>query len=147
MEQALTAGYTVTLDRGMMSVADIHEWLSTRSYWATGISIEVVQQAFDHSFVVGVIKDGRQVGYARFVTDYAVFAYLADVFVAEEHRGQGLSKAMMGLLMEQPWVTGLRKLMLATLDAHGLYAAFGFVPLRYPERMMEISRINLSKQS
>jgi RimJ/RimL family protein N-acetyltransferase len=146
MEQALPAGYIVTLDRNLMSVTDIHGWLTTRSYWAAGIPIEVVQQAFDHSFVSGVIKDGRQVGYARLVTDYAVFAYLADVFIVEEHRGQGLSKAMVRLMMEQPWVSRLRKLLLATMDAHGLYANFGFMPLRNPERMMEISRINLYHQ-
>jgi GNAT superfamily N-acetyltransferase len=146
MEQDIPAGYTVTLDRSLMSVADIHEWLSTRSYWASGIPLELVQQAFDHSFVAGVIKDGRQIGYARLITDYAVFAYLADVFVVEDHRGLGLSKAMMGLLMEQPWVSRLRKLLLATLDAHGLYAPFGFAALRSPERMMEISRLHIYQQ-
>ena len=126
-----------------MRVADIHHWLSTKSYWAQGISLDTVQRAFDHSFVAGVIMDGRQIGFARLITDYAVFGYLADVYVEEAYRGQGLSKAMVKLIMEQPWVSGLRKLMLATRDAHGLYSQYGFELLHCPERMMEITRLNL----
>lgn len=138
--------YLVTTERSRMHVTDIHRWLSTESYWAKGIPLETVQRSFDHSFVAGVIRDGRQVGFARFITDYAVFAYLADVYVEEEHRGLGLSKAMMELLMDQPWVKGLRKLFLATMDAHGLYEQFGFEALRFPGRVMEITRSNPYQQ-
>jgi len=135
--------YLITTDRSLLQVSDIHRWLSTKSYWAQGIPLETVQRAFINSFVVGVIHKSRQVGYARFITDYAVFAYLADVYVEEEHRGNGLSKAMMELLMGQSWMIGLRKLLLATLDAHGLYEQYGFKPLHFPERIMEITRMNL----
>ena len=143
MDQHVAKGYLITTDRSLMRVGDIHQWLSTKSYWAPGISLDLVQRAFDNSFVAGVIKDGRQVGYARFVTDYAIFAYLADVYVEEGHRGQGLSKAMIALMMEQPWVSGLRRLMLATRDAHGLYEQYGFSGLQRPESLMEISRPNM----
>ncbi len=140
MDQDLTAGYLITTDRSLMNVAAIHRWLSNESYWSPGIPIELVQTAFDNSFVVGVIKDGLQIGYARLVTDYAIFAYLADVYIEEEHRGKGLSKEMIKCLMDQPWVSGLRRLMLATKDAHGLYQQYGFTSLQKPDRLMEISR-------
>jgi N-acetylglutamate synthase-like GNAT family acetyltransferase len=140
MNQHPTAGYLITTDRSLMNVADIHHWLSTNSYWSPGIPIELVQTAFDNSFVAGVIKDGMQIGYARLVTDYAIFAYLADVYIEEGHRGRGLSKAMIKCLMDQPWVAGLRRLMLATKDAHGLYEQYGFTSLQKPDRLMEISR-------
>ncbi len=143
MNEIQSGSYLVTTDRSLMRVADIHDWLSNHSYWAQGIPREVVQRAFDNSFVVGVLHDGRQVGFARFVTDYAVFAYLADVYVEDAHRGRGLSKAMMQLLMSQEWIGGLRKLFLATMDAHGLYEQYGFKPLHFPERIMEITRANL----
>ena len=138
METSVTDNYIITTDRSLMRVDDIHHWLSNYSYWAKGIPPGVVRQAFDHSFVAGVLLNGRQVGYARFVTDYAVFAYLADVYIEEAHRGRGLSKAMIRLMMDQPWIKDLRRLMLATVDAHGLYAGFGFTAVAKPERLMEI---------
>lgn len=100
-----------------------------------------------HSACAGAFYKGEQIGFARFVTDYSVFAYLADVYVEEAHRGLGISKRMMEALMDMPWVPGLRRLLLATKDAHGLYAQYGFGPLRYSERMMEILRNDLYQQS
>lgn len=123
-----------------MKVDDIHQWLSEKSYWSKHIPYEVVKGAFDNSFCIGVLYEDRQIGYARFITDYNVFAYLADVFVQEEHQGKGLSKTMMAVLMNEEWVKRLRKTMLATLDAHGLYEQFGFAQSVHPERIMEISR-------
>lgn len=135
---SIADGYTIAMESDAMQVDRIHRWLSTHSYWAKGIPRETVATFIAHSFCIGVFHEGLQIGFARFVTDYAVFAYLADVYIEEEHRGKGLSKRMMETLMAQPWIAGLRHLKLGTADAHGLYAQFGFVPLARPERMMEI---------
>jgi GNAT superfamily N-acetyltransferase len=133
-------GYQITTDKSLLRVEDVHEWLSTKSYWCEGVPFDVVKTTFDNSYCIGIVKDGRQVGYARFVTDYAVFAYLADVYVEEEHRGIGLSKKMMEILMDLDWVRGLRRVMLATKDAHDLYKQYGFDAPKIPERLMEIVR-------
>ncbi|MCD6011403.1 MAG: family N-acetyltransferase [Flavipsychrobacter sp.] len=132
-------GYTITTDKSMMNVHDVHLWLSERSYWVPGIAFEKVKAAFDNSYCIAAIKDNRQVGYGRLVTDYAFFAYLADVYVEEEHRGKGISKAMMKILFEQDWVTQLRGVMLATKDAHDLYRQFGFSEIPNPERYMKLT--------
>lgn len=131
-------GYTITTDKEKMVIEDIHRWLSEEAYWSKGIPFGVVKVAFDNSFCVGVLYEGHQVGYARLVTDYATFAYLADVFVEEAHRGKGLSTAMLDVLLGMPWVKGLRRAMLATIHAHGLYEKYGFGACRYPERLMEL---------
>ena len=133
-------GYTITTDKAKLQPEAVHKWLSEQSYWAKHIPYHIVKTSFDNSYCIGVLKDGEQVGYGRLITDYATFAYLADVYVQEAHRGNGLSKKMMEILMEQDWVKGLRKLMLATLDAHGLYTQYGFTPMAISERYMEISR-------
>lgn len=130
-----------------MQLPRIHHWLHHRSYWAKGIPLETVQTMIANSFCIGVFGDGVQIGFARFVTDYAVFAYLADVYIEEEHRGQGLSKQMMEVLMSQPWIKALRRLALGTMDAHGLYKQFGFEPLEHPERLMEITRPDIYTQN
>lgn len=134
--------YLITTDKSLLQPELVHEWLSTKSYWAQHIPFETVQRSFDHSFVIGALKDGRQIANARLITDYAVFGYLADVYVAEEHRGRGLSKEMMRVIMEQDWVRQLRRLMLATQDAHGLYEQYGFKELAFPQRIMEVARGN-----
>jgi GNAT superfamily N-acetyltransferase len=133
-------GYIITTDKQQLQPEAIHKWLSEESYWSKNIPYDLVKKAFDNSYCIGILKDGKQIGYGRFITDYTTFAYLADVYVEEPYRGQGLSRKMMEILMEQDWVQGLRKLMLATLDAHGLYAKFGFTPMVISERYMEISR-------
>ena len=104
---------------------------------------EVFKRSFDNSFCIGVIIDGKQVGYARLITDYATYAYLADVYVLEEHRGKGISKEMMSVLFDIEWVKGLRRIMLATKDAHDLYRKVGFRNSNFPERIMEIARPNI----
>ena len=136
------ANYRITTDRSKLDVQAVHKYLSDESYWAKGIPFDKVKCTFDHSFVIGVLHGDEQVGYARFVTDYAVFAYLADVYVLPAHRGKGLSKKMMDVLMGLPWVQGLRRLTLATVDAQGLYAQYGFAAPEKPERLMEIMRAN-----
>lgn len=138
--EILEGGYELSADKTRLQLDVIHNFLSNHSYWSKKISRELVQKAMENSYCVGVYKDGRQVAYARFITDYATFGYLSDVFVLPEHRGKGLSKAIVNHILEPDWVAGLRNIMLATVDAHGLYRQFGFEPLKYPERYLLISR-------
>jgi GNAT superfamily N-acetyltransferase len=111
-----------------------------RSYWATGISRSIVERAVRGSLCFGIYEGTRQVGFARVITDAATYAYLADVFVLESHRGRGLAKWLMEVIMAHPELQRLRRFALATRDAHGLYAQYGFGPLGHPERHMEIAR-------
>jgi GNAT superfamily N-acetyltransferase len=131
--------YEVTLDPDRLDVEAAHAFLST-TYWSPGIPLSVVRRAIENSLCVAVFAGSRQVAFARAVTDRATFAYLADVYVLEEHRGQGLSRRMIEALLAHPDLQGLRRLMLATRDAHGLYEKFGFKPLANPARMMELHR-------
>jgi GNAT superfamily N-acetyltransferase len=130
--------YLITTDKSLMNLADIHQWLSEEAYWSKGIPYETVKMLFEHSYCIGVVKDGRQIGFARLVTDYSTFGYLADVYVLEAHRGKGLSVAMMDALFGMEWVKCLRRIMLSTIHAHGLYRKYGFTSCRYPDRLMEI---------
>jgi GNAT superfamily N-acetyltransferase len=131
--------YLITTDKSVMNSTEIHQWLSEESYWAKGIPFELFQTAFDHSFCVGAMHNGRQVGFGRLITDYATFAYLADVYVEEQHRGKGISKAMMKTLFDLEWVKQLRRIKLMTLDAHELYKQFGLHAYQFPERAMELN--------
>ena len=116
----------------------VHEFLSQRSYWAAGIPRDVVERSIERSLCFGVYEGDAQVGFARVVTDYATFAYLADVFVLESHRGRGIATWLMEAVVGYPDLQGLRRWILMTRDAHGLYAKFGFKPLAAPDRIMEI---------
>ena len=129
--------YDISTDPGRLQLDAIHAYLS-RSYWSPGVPKAIVARAVANSMCFGIYLDGAQVGFARVVTDKATFAYLADVYVLEAHRGQGLSKRLVEQIQAHPELKGLRRFMLATLDAHGLYAQFGFRPLAAPDRMMEI---------
>jgi len=115
----------------------IHGFL-TASYWSPGISRALVERAVRNSVCFGVYEEGRQVGFARVITDQATFAYLADVFILEAHRGRGLAKALMSAIVADPRLQGLRRWVLATRDAHGLYERYGFTPLAKPQRFMEL---------
>lgn len=132
--------YLITSDKAQLQPEAIQEWLSKESYWAKNISLESVMQCFENSFMIGALFEGKQVANARMVTDYTIFGYVADVYVATNHRGKGLGKEMMAVLMDIDWVKSLRRIMLATADAHGLYKQYGFQELKYPVRMMEINR-------
>ncbi len=129
--------YEISTDPARLQPAAIHAYL-VRSYWSPGVPRVVVERAIANSLCFGVYQGDTQVGFARVVTDKATFAYLADVYVLEEHRGQGLSKRLVATIQAHPDLQGLRRFLLATKDAHGLYAQFGFGPLSAPERMMEI---------
>ncbi len=128
--------YVISTDPARLDLVVVHGFL-TRSYWATGIPAATVQAAIDHSLAFGIYEGDQQVGFARVITDSATFAYLADVFVIESHRGQGLSKWLLACILAHPDLQGLRRVLLATRDAHGLYAQYGFQPLRAPDRWME----------
>lgn len=136
------AGYTITDDPTRLDVDAIHAYLS-RSYWAENIPRDIVARAVANSLCLGIYAPtGEQVGLVRAVTDYATFAYLCDVYVLEPHRGRGLSKAALQLLMTHPRLQGLRRMQLVTQDAQGLYAQFGFQTVAEPERHMEKRRPN-----
>ena len=120
------------LDRDM-----IHAFLAEQAYWSRGIPRETVERAIEGSLCFGGYVDGRQVAFARVVTDGATFGYLADVFVLPEHRGRGHAKTLMAAVMAHPQLQGLRRFSLATLDAHALYAAFGFTAPSRPQNLME----------
>jgi len=130
-------GFLISTDAARLELDVIHNFLSTQSYWAEGVPREVVARSIATSLCFGVYDGAKQVGFARVVSDYATFAYLADVFVLEAYRGRGLSKALMETVMSHPHLQGLRRWLLGTADAHGLYRKFGFAEPRYPERQME----------
>jgi GNAT superfamily N-acetyltransferase len=132
------AGYVITTDKSKMDINAIHQYLSKESYWAENIPVETVERSVEGSLCFGIFWKDEQVGFARVITDCATFAYLADVYVLTPHRGRGLSKWLMEVIMTHPQLQGLRRWMLATLDAHGLYAQFGFQPIDKPERLMGI---------
>ncbi len=130
--------YRVSTDPRRVDMDVVHGYL-TRSYWAEGIPRALVERSIHNSLCFGVYDDGRQVGFARVVTDRATYAYLADVFVLEEHRGRGLSKWLLECVLAHPELQGLRRWQLATRDAHSLYARFGFESPE-PGNLMEIRR-------
>ena len=129
--------YLISTDPARLDLALIHGYLSKSSYWAVDRPLDVVRRSIEHSLPFGVYHGDAQIGFARLVTDYATFAWLADVFVLPEFQGQGLGKWLIETITAHPRVQGLRRWILATRDAHGLYAQYGFTPLRAPERMME----------
>lgn len=133
----MIAGYSISTNPEDMDLATIHHFI-THSYWSAGISMETLQRAIENSLCFGVFNDdNEQVGFARMITDTATFAYLADVFIVVEHRGKGLSKALMDSIISHPQLQGLRRITLATRDAHELYAQFGFKALDNPDIFME----------
>jgi predicted GNAT family acetyltransferase len=136
----------ITTDQSDLDIPLIHQFLSEQSAWARGIPLELVQRAIKHSLCFGGYLDGRQIAFARVVSDYSTFAYLVDVFVVTEQRGKGYSKGLMQAVMAHPDLQGLRRFMLASTDARGLYAQFGFKAPAKPEILMEINRPNMYRQ-
>ncbi|PBQ32616.1 GNAT family N-acetyltransferase [Sphingobacteriaceae bacterium] len=133
-----SGAYLFSNDKKKLQIDVIHTYLSKESYWAQNISIELVEKTIAGSECFGIYQGYALIGFARVITDLASFGYLADVFVLEEHRGKGLSKELIAFIMNYEPVTKFRRFMLATKDAHGLYAQFGFTPLAEPGRFMEI---------
>jgi GNAT superfamily N-acetyltransferase len=134
-------------DPARLDLPAMHAYLS-RSYWSEDIPLEVLERAVQGSLCIGAYDGaGAQIGLARFISDFATFCYVCDVYVLEEHRGRGLSKAMLGMAVRHPKLQGLRRWSLVTRDAHGLYEQFGFTPLANPERFMERAVPDIYKRS
>jgi len=131
------AAFFVSTDKNLLDVDVIHRFLSEESYWANRRTREQTVIAIENSICFGVYEGSKQVGFCRVVSDRATFAYLGDVFVLPEYRGKGLSKMMVEAAVSHLELQGLRRWLLATKDAHGLYEQFDFAPLRFPERWME----------
>ena len=141
----LISGYKISSETNDMDVSVIHGYIS-RSYWAKNIPLNTMETAINNSLCFGVFTEsGNQVAFARMVTDTATFAYLADVFVLEEHRGKGISKWIMKNIIEHPKLQGIRRMTLATSDAHTLYEQFGFKALNSPESFMELHQPEVYK--
>jgi len=134
--------FLISTDKSKLNIPFIHEWLSQRSYWAQGRSLPAVQQSIEHSLCFGVYAGQQQIGFARVVTDYTTFAWLADVFIVETHQGQGLGKWLIETITTQPLLSDLRLFFLGTRDAHGLYRQYGFEPLPAPERWMVRAKLS-----
>ncbi|HEX4427244.1 MAG TPA: GNAT family N-acetyltransferase [Terriglobales bacterium] len=132
-------GFSISTDPERLDLDVIHGFL-TESYWAKGVPREVVARSIENALCFGIYSDGKQVGFARVISDYATYAYIGDVFVLEGYRGRGLSKWLMECIMQHPRLQGLRRWSLVTGDAHGLYSQFGFTPLQSPELWMEIHK-------
>ena len=140
------SGYIVSTDKSKLNIDVIHSFLTT-SYWAKGIPFTIVEQCIENSLCFGAYHNEDQIGFARIVSDFSTFAYLADVFVLEDYRGKGVGKLIMNEIMAHPQLQGLRRFMLATRDAHGLYEKYGFVVTKNPERIMEIVNADLYMKS
>jgi GNAT superfamily N-acetyltransferase len=132
-----TENFEISTDKRRLDIETIHRFLTEESYWAATRTLGQTRTAVENSLCFGVYLNARQVGFARVVSDFATFAYLGDVFVVEEFRGQGLSKRLMESIVAHPDLQGLRRWLLATRDAHGLYEQFEFTALKFPERWME----------
>lgn len=130
-------GYLFSGDKNLLQPEVIHRYLDQESYWAQGIPMDTVRRSIEHSVCTGIYTtDNEQAGFGRMITDRATFAYLCDIFILEEHRGKGLSKELMRLYCRIADQFGLRRFLLTTQTAHGLYRQTGFEPFPYPERMM-----------
>ncbi len=130
--------YEVSTDKSRLDIDLIHKFLSTEAYWSQNIPRALVERSIANSLCFGAFDGRKQVGFARVISDFAVFAYIGDVFVVPEHRGRGVSKSIMEAIREHPHLQGLRRWLLVTRDAHELYRKFGFGELADPARHMEI---------
>lgn len=128
---------SISKDKSRLDLALIQEFLSNRTYWAKGRTLEEVRTTIEHSVCFGLYDDGRQIGFARVVTDFVAFAYLMDVFVLETHRGRGLGRMLLDAVLADGELASIKRIMLATKDAHRFYLARGFVPLHHPGIFLE----------
>jgi GNAT superfamily N-acetyltransferase len=138
--------FTISTDPERLDLNVVYGFL-IECYWAKGIPRDVVARSIENSLCFGVYAEGKQVGFARVISDYATYAYIGDVFVLDSFRGSGLGKWMMECIMQHPRLQGLRRWSLVTGDAHGLYAQFGFEPLKKPQNYMELYRPDVYQQA
>ena len=129
--------FCISTDKQKLDLKAVHKFLSEEAYWSKNVPFEIVRTAAEHSLTFGLYRDEQQIGYARVITDHATFAYLADVYVLAKFRGRGLSKWMMEIIINHPNLQKLRRWVLLTADAHGLYKQYGWTPIAGPERWME----------
>ncbi len=129
--------FEISTDPARVDMATVHEFLSSQAYWSPGVPLDVMRRAIEGSIVFGLYRSNEQIGFARVVSDKATFAWVGDVFVLDAFRGQGLGKWLMHCIVEHPELQGLRRWMLATRDAHGLYEQVGFTELHDATRFME----------
>jgi GNAT superfamily N-acetyltransferase len=132
-------GFCISTEKARLDIKAIHQFLSAQSYWCQNIPYSRVEEAIAHSLNFGLYEKENQIGFSRVITDFATVAYLGDVYVLPEFRGRGLSKWLMQTIIDYPEIQGLRRWILATKDAHGLYKQFGWKPLAFPEKWMEIN--------
>ncbi|MBN8586655.1 MAG: GNAT family N-acetyltransferase [Ignavibacteria bacterium] len=131
-------GYLYSTDKDKLQFDVIHNFLANDSYWAKGISRDILKRSINNSECFGIYSGSQQVGFARVVTDKATFGYIGDVFVLQPHRGRGISKNLMTFILKHPELQGFRRWMLLTADAQELYSKFGFIKFHAPERCMEL---------
>ncbi|EPE0640802.1 GNAT family N-acetyltransferase [Vibrio cholerae] len=144
--ETVVQGFEISTDNNRLNFEVIYEFIS-QSYWAADIPKATLEKAISNSFCFGIYDSiGHQVGFARLITDKATFAYLADVFIIESQRGKGLSKRLVETIVTHPELQGLRRMVLATRDAHGLYAQYGFKPVENPEILMQIWQPNIYRE-
>lgn len=129
--------FAISTDPARLDLIWVHDYLTSDAYWAQGISYSVFEKSTENALCFGVYHQSRQVGFGRVISDFATFAYLADVFISEKHRGQGLGKWLVKCILGYPELQGLRRWMLLTSDAHELYERYGFRPMRHPGKAME----------
>lgn len=139
----------VSSDKTILDIQFVHQYLSNESYWAKGIPLTTVQLGIQNSICFGVYRNNAQIGFARIITDKATFAYLADVFIAKEHQGNGFAKHLMNTIHSHPELQGLRRWYLTTRDAHSLYAQFGWQPItdELKTRIMTINQPDIYKEN
>ena len=139
--------FVISTSRERLNLDVVHRFL-TNCYWAKGVPRDVVVRSIEHALCFGIYDgEGMQVGFARVISDFATIAYVGDVFVLETHRGRGLGKWLMQCITEHPALRNLRRWILTTRDAHGLYSQFGFTPVKAPERFMELHRPKIYETS
>jgi N-acetylglutamate synthase-like GNAT family acetyltransferase len=137
----------ISTDKARLDITLIHQFLSEKSTWAINIPRALVETSIQHSLCFGGYENGQQIAFARVVSDHATFAYLMDVFILPEHQGRGLSRQLIQNIMDHPQLQGLRRFMLASSNARGLYQKWGFQALGKPEIMMEINHPDVYKNS
>ncbi|HEY0744469.1 MAG TPA: GNAT family N-acetyltransferase [Chryseosolibacter sp.] len=139
--------FCISTDKTRLDIDSIHTFLSTQAYWSINVPKARVKTAIENSLCFGVYKNGEQIGFARVLTDFAAIAYLGDVYILEEHRGYGLSKWLIQTIMSHPELQGLRRWILLTKDAHGLYRQFGWKDIADPSKWMEVHNKNVYSAS
>ncbi len=146
IEEYIKESYLVSTDKNKLDVFVVHSYLK-KSYWAEDIPIEILNKGIENSLCFGVYNNHQQIGFARVITDYSTFAYLADVFILEKERGRGLSKFLMECILKHKHLQGLRNFCLMTKDAHSLYARYGFKNIPHPENFMANKIENIYKKA